>query len=160
MGVLNNIKRHILYWIRRFMYWNLLADVGFPVYWCPQPTDRNGQEETVHLFQLDPVADDQEYKKVSDLFFKSSPLNKIVKIERVQNPTLYETYAISKQRMEKAGGSNEMCLFHGTKSTKCELINHKGFNRSFCGENGKYLRGFLLGIEAANYFLYRPLPAW
>ncbi|KAL9974244.1 hypothetical protein ACROYT_G011259 [Oculina patagonica] len=117
---------------------DLRKDVVFPVYWCPQPTDRSGQEETVHLFQLDPVADAQEYKKVSDPFLKSCPDKKIITIKRVQNPALYHTYAVFKQRMEKRGGSNEMCLFHGTKSAKCELINHKGFNRSFCGENAAY----------------------
>lgn len=40
--------------------------------------------------------------------------------------------------MEKVRGSNEMCFFYGIKGFNCELINYKGFNRSFCGENGKY----------------------
>lgn len=125
------------------MYHNFLADVEYPVYWRPEPTDQDGRGKTVYLFQLDPAADAQEHKKVSDLFHKSCPDNKIIKIERVQNRALYETYAINKQRMEKAGGGNEMCLFHGTKSVKCELINHKGFNRGFCGENGKNCRVFV-----------------
>lgn len=118
----------------------LLTDVEFPNYWTPQPTDANGREETLHLFELDPLKDTLEYKKVSDLFRKSCTQN-IIKIERVQNPRLYGTYAVNKQKMdkEKAQGSNEMLLFHGTKGPKCQLINHKGFNRSFCGENGKYV---------------------
>ena len=116
-----------------------LVDVEFPDCWVSQPTDTSGREETVHLFQIDPTKNAQEYKKVSDKFHQSCP-NNIIKIERVQNPTLYGAYAVNKQRMDKAGGegSNEMCLFHGTKGAKCELINHKGFNRSFCGENGRY----------------------
>ena len=118
----------------------LFTDVEFPSYWVPQPTDSNGREETVHLFLLDPGKDAQEYKKVSDQF-QQSCTQRIIKIERVQNPTLYGIYAIKKQKMDKerAQGSNEVLLFHGTKGPKCELINHKGFNRSFCGENGKYI---------------------
>lgn len=118
------------------------AEVEFPVDWVPQPVNpSNGKEETVYLFQLDPVANAQEYKKVSN-HFRQSCTNKIIKIERVQNPTLYGTYVINRQKMNKANarGSNEMSLFHGTKGSNCELINHKGFNRSLCGENvGKYV---------------------
>ena len=107
----------------------------------------------MHLFQLDPITDSQEHKKVSDLFLKSGPTNKIIKIERVQNPALYATYAINKHRMEKARGSNEKSLFHGTKSSNCKLINHKGFNRSFCGENGKYNRLSSRGWNVSLYSL-------
>ena len=123
------------------------VDVEFPVYWVPQPVDLNGQDETVHLFQLDPTKDAREYKNVSDQFHQSCTQT-IIKIERVQNPTLYGTYALNKQKMDKAraGGSNEMCLFHGTKGPKCESINHKGFNRSFCGENGEYVLGSEIGL--------------
>jgi len=83
-------------------------------------------------------------QEVSAEFHKTCP-NKIIKIERVQNSTLYGAYALNKQRMDKAGGrgSNEMSLFHGTKGDKCKLIHDKGFNCSFCGDNGRYtLSGF------------------
>ena len=119
----------------------IFADVEFPVEWAPQPADpQTGQEETVYVYQLDPVKDAQEYKRVSDNFHQSCT-NNIIKIDRVQNSTLYGTYAIYKQKMDKSKdrGSNEMCLFHGTKGPKCDLINHKGFNRSFCGENGGFI---------------------
>ena len=94
----------------------------------------------MHLVQLDSVVNAKEYKTVSDQFHKTCP-NNIFKIERVQNPAIYGAYTVYKQRMDKAGGrgSNEMNLFHGTKNQKCQLINHKGFNRNFCGENCKYL---------------------
>ena len=124
----------------------LLADIEFPANWVPQPTNPKGVEETVHLFQLDPTRDVGEYNEVSDKFRQSCSEN-IIKIERVQNPTLYKQYAVRKQEMDKerARGSNEMSLFHGTKGPKCDHINHKGFNRSFCGENGKLMLadGFL-----------------
>ena len=124
-----------------FILW-ISADVEFPVEWAPQPTDpQTGREETVYVYQLDPTKDAQEYKRVSDKFHQSCT-NNIMKIERVQNPTLYGTYAINKQKMDKVRRSNEMCLFHGTKGPNCEQINHKGFNRSLCGENG----GFIIAV--------------
>ena len=94
----------------------------------------------MHLVQLDSVVNAEEYKKVSGQFHKTCP-NNILKIERVQNPALYGAYLVYKQTKDKAGGrgSNEMNLFRGAKGQKCELINRKGFDRSFCGENGKYL---------------------
>ena len=103
-----------------------------PNHWTSQPKDPQGNEMTVHLFQLDSSKDGQEYQDVQARFqiTCSSP---IVKIERVQNPVLYRTYAIRKQKMDEGKGSNEQWLFHGTPSTNCQLINHSGFNR----KNGK-----------------------
>ena len=100
----------------------------------------------------------QEYKKVSHQFHKTCP-NNICKIERVQNPALYETYIECKQKMDEAGGggSNEMNLFHGTLGQKCQLINHKGFNRSVCGENGKYDTK-LYGSLIYSFFFFSDYP--
>ena len=116
-----------------------LLDVEFPYRWVFQPTDTSGRELTVYLFRLHPTKNTQEYKNVSDRFHQSCP-NNITKIERVQNPMLHGAYAVNKQRMDKAGGkgSKEMCLFYGTRGSKCESINHSGFNRSVCGQNGGY----------------------
>jgi len=110
--------------------------VLLPIHWTPQPKDQNGKEKTVHLYQLDPTTDAQEYQRVQNQFQQSCG-NHIVKIERVQNPALYGTYAVRKQKMDEAKGSNEHCLFHGTPGENCQLINHTGFNRSFHGKNGK-----------------------
>ena len=134
-------------------------DIEFPLYWQPQPTDSSGREETVHLFQLDPIMNAQEYKKVSDQFHKTCP-NNICKIERVQNPALYERYIVCKQKMDEAGGggSNEMNLFHGTLGQKCQLINHKGFNgTSVCGENSKYDTK-LYGSLIDSFFFFSDYP--
>ena len=120
------------------------VDVEFPDCWTHHPIDSSGQVKTVHLVLLDPGTNAFEYKKVSDQFHKTCP-NNILKIERVQNPALYGAYIVYKQKMDKAGGrgSNEKSLFHGIKGQKCQLINEKGFNRSYCGVNGKYLTSIL-----------------
>ena len=90
----------------------------------------------MHLYQLDPTNDANEYQRVESRFKKSCS-NHIVKIERLQNPDLYRTYAIRKQTMDEANGSNEQWLFHGTPGGNCQLINHNGFSRGFHGNYGK-----------------------
>lgn len=59
-------------------------------------------------------------------------------IERVQNPTLWQNYQILKKQMEAKNKhkNNEKLLFHGTRATSVDLINDKGFNRSYAGTNG------------------------
>ena len=108
-----------------------------PDNWVPQPTDATGKETEVHLVQLDPVKDKDEYKKIADEVAKTAAIN-ITKIERVQNPTLFRTYTVRKQRMDEKNGSNVKRLFHGTAAESCAKINSCGFNRSFCGKNGTY----------------------
>ena len=64
----------------------------------------------------------------------------IQKIERIQNPHLYQCYMVRKQKMDKdIGGISERQLFHGTDARNVNHINTQGFNRSFCGKNGKWL---------------------
>lgn len=59
-------------------------------------------------------------------------------IEQVQNPTLWQNYQILKKQMEAKNKhkNNEKLLFHGTRATSVDLINNKGFNRSYAGTNG------------------------
>ena len=100
------------------------------------PKDSSGKEKEVHLVPLDPVSDSNEYKKVEDEIRKTSNVT-ITKIERVQNPSQYRGYMVRKEQMEQKKGGNEKILFHGTAQSSCASINKFGFNRSYCGKNGK-----------------------
>ena len=85
----------------------------------------------VHLVQLDPVKDKNEYQKVVGKVAKTASIN-IIKIVRVQKTTLFRTCTATKQRMDKKNGSN------GTAAGRCANINPLGFNcRRFCGKNGE-----------------------
>ena len=79
-----------------------------------------------------------EYKDVMRKFKATASGVPILKIERIQNPHLYQCYMVKKQKMDKdLGGDSERQLFHGTDPENVSHINTQGFNRSLCGVNGK-----------------------
>ena len=92
---------------------------------------------TVHKVELSPSS--PEYESVLFRFKATAGTVNIHKIERIQNPHLYQCYMVRKQKMDKDLGKNsERQLFHGTGSEKVDQINTQGFNRSFCGAHGKW----------------------
>ena len=94
---------------------------------------------TVHLVQLAPGS--SEYQDVVRKIQSTARGINVQKIERVQNPLLYQSYLVRKQKMDQdhPGGNNERQLFHGTQHSNVKSINTHGFNRSFCGVHGRYL---------------------
>ena len=119
----------------QLIFFFFLSGIVFPDNWTFQPTDSAGIEKEVHLVQLDPANNRDEYNKIADEVAKTSVIG-ITKIERVQNPTLFRGYMVKKQRMDEKKRANEKWLFHGTTAGGCASINSLGFNRSFCGRNG------------------------
>ena len=112
----------------------LYTGVPLPDNWCVQPKESSGNEKEVHLVELDPTSN--EYNKVAEGIRKTAAIS-ITKIERVQNPGLYKAYVVKKDQMEQKNGANEKLLFHGTAQESCSSISTFGFNRSYCGKNGK-----------------------
>ena len=108
--------------------------VQLPLNWCVQPKESSGNEKEVHLVELDPTSN--EYNKVAEGIRKTTSIS-ITKIERVQTPGLYKAYVVKKDQMEQKNGANEKLLFHGTAQGSCSSISKFGFNRSYCGKNGK-----------------------
>lgn len=94
---------------------------------------------TVHLVQLAPGS--SEYQDVVRKFQSTGGGANVQKIERVQNPHLYQSYLVKKQKMDQdnPGGNNERQLFHGTQHNNIKAINTQGFNRSFSGVHGRHL---------------------
>ncbi|XP_063070373.1 poly(ADP-ribose) polymerase family member 14-related sequence 1 isoform X3 [Engraulis encrasicolus] len=105
------------------------GDANVPDYWDVMAT--NTQCQLFPLQQKTPEYDDVEQR------FRATCRNKILKIERVQNPYLWRNYSIKKQHMEMKNGhqNNERRLFHGTSQPTIDHINHNGFNRSYAGKN-------------------------
>ncbi len=116
----------------------LASEVAVPEYWEAQPHDANGKVVAVHKVCLDPnnPSHQKEYKNISDLFLQTAN-EKILQIERIQNPSLFKQYIMKKQSLDEKNGSNEKLLFHGTKGDKLKEINESGLNRNYAGINGK-----------------------
>ena len=99
---------------------------------------------TVHTVQLS--TDSPEYIEVVNKFQATVSAVNVQKIERIQNPHLYQTYMLKKRKMDQDNGGveNERQLFHGTRQENISHINMQGFNRSF----SRY--GELQGIKLKN----------
>ena len=110
------------------------SGISLPKHWDPMPHPGR----TVHLVPLAPGS--SEYQTVASKFQLTAQGFNIQKIERVQNPHLYQSYVVRKQKMDQDnGGNNEQQLFHGTDAKNVTALNTQGFNRSFCGANGRCL---------------------
>uniref|UniRef100_A0A8B9PA28 Poly [ADP-ribose] polymerase n=1 Tax=Apteryx owenii TaxID=8824 RepID=A0A8B9PA28_APTOW len=109
------------------------------------------KEERVKVVVLPPAS--QEYLDVQKAFQKTCPSLPIEKIERIQNPFLWQTYQIKKSSLDvkNKNENNEKLLFHGTGSSSLSTINYNGFNRGFAGRNGAMIgNGTYFAVEA-NY---------
>ncbi|XP_013872543.1 poly [ADP-ribose] polymerase 14 [Austrofundulus limnaeus] len=105
------------------------------------------------LVKLIPLtSSSQEYKNVlAELTNHGLSLN-IIQMERVQNSTLWLSYQLLKNQMEVKNKhkNNEKLLFHGTAATSTDLINSKGFNRSYAGQHGAmYGKGSYFAVNPA-----------
>ena len=118
-----------------FVCYMCVSGIALPKHWDPMPQS----DKTVHLVQLAPGS--PEYQDVVRKVQSSSGGINVQKIERVQNPHLYQSYFVRKQKMDQDNprGNNERQLFHGTQHNNIKAINTQGFNRSFCGVHGRHL---------------------
>ncbi|KAE8581221.1 hypothetical protein XENTR_v10024702 [Xenopus tropicalis] len=104
-----------------------------PEYWADMVIDDKVKKITL-------LVDSEEYRNIARNFIQTSDNTdiRIVKIERIQNLTLWRSYSIRKIQVDKKNPYrvNERHLYHGTSADAIRKINHHGFNRSFCGKNG------------------------
>lgn len=113
-----------------------------PSTWAPMDTS------ATKVFTL--KAGSQEYTTVEQLF-KASCNRNITKIERVQNPVLWQGLQIKRKAMDQKNGhsNNERRLFHGTSQDTVAVINERGFNRSYAGKNAAaYGNGTYFAVNA------------
>uniref|UniRef100_UPI00398F072A poly(ADP-ribose) polymerase family member 14-related sequence 1 isoform X2 n=1 Tax=Pristiophorus japonicus TaxID=55135 RepID=UPI00398F072A len=110
---------------------------------------QNSQCKSVQLQQQS-----SEYQEVEKSVKASLPQLRIVKIERLQNPSLWKNYMIKSQLLNDknpGGTQNEKLLFHGTAPDTLDSISNHGFNRSYAGRNATaYGNGTYFAVNA-NY---------
>ncbi|XP_059496466.1 protein mono-ADP-ribosyltransferase PARP10 [Stegostoma tigrinum] len=120
--------------------------------YLPDDTDvssfASGQIELVHLDEAS-----EEYCKMMQHFYDTlkDMHNKIriIKVEEVNNPLLYQQYRLKKTSMAATQADVEKLLFHGTSEGNTREISVHGFNRSFCGKNATvYGQGVYFAVNA------------
>jgi poly [ADP-ribose] polymerase 10/14/15 len=81
----------------------------------------------------------------------------VISIERIQNKSMWQSYAVKKQGMvsQKIPDPEKKWLFHGTSGGSVEPIIQQGFNRVFSGKNAA-LHG--KGVYFAKYSGYSADP--
>ena len=116
-----------------------------PANWTPLR-----EHELVLQIELQPG--DPEFEKIKTLFeaekkkqvdtAKFLQNRTLMKVFRLQNPTLYRQYVLSKEKFARKYYDKpdvvknlERTLFHGTSEDTVSKINSEGFDRSFCGKN-------------------------
>ncbi|XP_071002002.1 protein mono-ADP-ribosyltransferase PARP14-like isoform X2 [Oncorhynchus clarkii lewisi] len=120
------------------------AHDSLPQYWDTMPDNSLCQS-----FPIQPGT--SEHDEVLGLF-QATCQNSVLKIERIQNPSLWRNLQIKKQEMDSKNchQNNEKRLFHGTCPLIIDTINANGFNRSYAGKNAAvYGNGTYFAVEAS-----------
>ena len=121
----------------------LLISVEFPLTW-----DKYNDNPQTKIVSLHPM--DKEYIDVKKGFETTiGGRRRIVKMERIQNPTLHAQYAARKKLMDQTNPPNtvnERRLYHGCDGDAVQHIIHHGFNRSYAGKYGKNIVNHLTCI--------------
>jgi poly [ADP-ribose] polymerase 10/14/15 len=91
-----------------------------------------------------------DYSIVSSIFSRTAKGFTITSIQKIQNEDLLQRFIAVKEGMERRGGigSNEMQLFHGTRSEIVDRINMHGFNRSY-NRTHVYGKGVYFACDAS-----------
>ncbi|XP_053390551.1 uncharacterized protein LOC128553429 [Mercenaria mercenaria] len=132
------------------LYTPSIPDASFDI---PKHWQSMKDKENLKLVTLNQR--DTEYSKVVSEFTKTLGRRpNIVKIERVQNKTLYTQYAAKRKEMNVYNPykkDNEKILWHGTADYAVPSINSHGFNRSYCSNNVTAIGQGVYFAVNANY---------
>ncbi|XP_061226007.1 protein mono-ADP-ribosyltransferase PARP14-like isoform X2 [Neopsephotus bourkii] len=107
------------------------------------------ENKQVKVVNLKPFS--EEYLKVQSRFKKGCGSCVIEKIERIQNPLLWQTYQIKKLSVcaKNKNKNNEKFLFHGTAASSLNTINYNGFDRGYAGKNAATIgNGTYFAVDA------------
>ncbi|XP_033757736.1 protein mono-ADP-ribosyltransferase PARP14-like isoform X2 [Pecten maximus] len=111
-----------------------LADATFE-----SPTDWSAMADKDNLSVVPLTTTDPAFTSVQQQFLASvGGARTVIKIERIQNRTLYQQYVAKKKLVDiqnSQNKQNEKKLWHGTATETVASINSHGFNRSYCGKN-------------------------
>ncbi|XP_009581411.1 PREDICTED: poly [ADP-ribose] polymerase 12-like, partial [Fulmarus glacialis] len=99
-----------------------------------------------------------EYNRIKQLFLQTMKSYNVVKIKRIQNPSLWKVFQWQKEQMKRENGGKEIqerLLFHGTKIPFVEAICVHNFDWRICGCNGtNYGKGSYFARDASYSHAY------
>ncbi|NXS75142.1 PAR12 polymerase, partial [Pandion haliaetus] len=99
-----------------------------------------------------------EYNRIKQLFHQTMKSYKVLKIQRIQNPSLWKVFQWQKEQMKRENGGREVSerlLFHGTKISFVEAICVHNFDWRICGSNGtNYGKGIYFARDASYSHAY------
>ncbi|NXI83756.1 PAR12 polymerase, partial [Rhipidura dahli] len=99
-----------------------------------------------------------EYNEIKQLFHQTMKNYSILKIQRIQNPSLWKVFQWQKEKMKKENGGKEVqekLLFHGTDVTSMKTICTQNFDWRICGSNGtNYGKGSYFARDASYSHAY------
>ncbi|XP_003941705.3 protein mono-ADP-ribosyltransferase PARP14 isoform X1 [Saimiri boliviensis] len=120
------------------------SKVDIPAHWSDM------KQQNFCVVELKPS--DPEYNTVATQFNQTCAHFTIEKIERIQNPDLWNSYQAKKNTMDAKNGLtlNEKQLFHGTDADSVPHVNRNGFNRSYAGKNAAaFGKGTYFAVNAS-----------
>ncbi|NXG49216.1 PAR12 polymerase, partial [Psilopogon haemacephalus] len=120
--------------------WDLLLSV-IPDFWYLK----------FQLVQLN--SDSHEYGKIKGLFEETMKDFYIHKLQRIQNPALWQVFQWQKEQMKKLNKRkcvDERLLFHGTNPSHIPAICEQNFDWRICGTHGTaYGKGSYFARDAS-----------
>ena len=125
------------------------------------------EQDEVKLFLLDPVEESEEYTRVTNQFMLTLPNASILRVERIQNKTIWRRYFCRRQLMRDFDQSHdhlqEKLLFYGTECNNPEVIykGTEGFDMQ-CSSSGKWGRGnyFAKNSSYSHGFAFKEDEVW
>ncbi|NXO38877.1 PAR12 polymerase, partial [Locustella ochotensis] len=99
-----------------------------------------------------------EYNGIKQLFHQTMKNYSILKIQRIQNPSLWKVFQWQKEKMKKENGGKEVQekqLFHGTDVHSMKMTCTQNFDWRICGSNGSnYGKGSYFARDAQYAHAY------
>ncbi|KFQ81319.1 Poly [ADP-ribose] polymerase 12, partial [Phoenicopterus ruber ruber] len=131
-------------------------DSSIPNQACPSHWDQSALP--AYGYKAVDISNTPEYNKIKHQFHQTMKSYNILKIQRIQNPSLWKVFQWQKEMMKKENGGkevNERLLFHGTKISFMETICTYNFDWRTCESNGtNYGRGSYFARDASYSHAY------
>ncbi|XP_058720644.1 zinc finger CCCH-type antiviral protein 1-like isoform X2 [Poecile atricapillus] len=133
------------------------GDSSIPNQTCPSHWDASALPELGYKAVVISSAT-SEYNGIKQQFHQTMKNYSILKIQRIQNPSLWKVFQWQKEKMKRENGGKEVqekLLFHGTDITSVKTICTQNFDWRICGSNGtNYGKGSYFARDARYSHTY------